>query len=175
MQISRRKVIDMGLALMQAENIFQKPITGKFYYACVKNRDMAKEEYKLYLEANPYPPQWDEYEAKRVAALNEVGETIKEGFGKLPSEARDAILNSDDPNVMPQAKRELLVARVGDLRKEYKEVLDEVDNINRKRDEYLDEEDDYPIKKVKLSELPEIVGGNGYAIIQALDPMIIED
>ena len=38
-----------------------------------------------------------------------------------------------------------------------------------------EQEDDFPIKTVKLSELPEIVGGNGYAIIQALDPMIVED
>jgi hypothetical protein len=175
MQISRRKVIDLGLVLMQAEQLFKAPITGKFYYACVKNRDMAKEEYKLYMEANPYPPQWDEFENKRIATINEVGETVKEGFGALANEEKDAILNSTDPEVMPKEKRELLVSRLGDLRQEYKDVLTEVEAINQKRDEFLDEEDDFPIKKVKLSELPEIVGGNGYAIIQALDPMIIED
>jgi hypothetical protein len=175
MQISRRKVIDLGLVLMQAEKIFKQPITGKFYYACVKNRDMAREEYKLYMEANPYPPQYDEYENKRVAAINEIGETVKKGFGTLANEEKDAILNSDDKSVMPPEKRELLIGRISDLRKEYKEVLDEVANINKKRDEFLDEEDEFPIKTIKLSELPEIVGGNGYAIIQALDPMIVED
>lgn len=175
MKISRRKVVDLGLVLMQAEQLFKAPITGKFYYACVKNREMAKEEYKLYMEANPYPPQWNEYENKRIAILNEVGETIREGFSTLPGEERDAILTSTDPSVMPPEKHDLLLGRINDLRKEYKDVIDEVENINRKRDEFLNEEDDFPIKTVKLSELPEIVGGNGYAIIQALDPMIVED
>ena len=175
MQISRRKVIDMGMVLLQAESLFKQPITGKFYYACVKNRDLAKEEYKLSMEANPYPPQYDEYENKRVAIINEVGESVKEGFSKLSNQERDAILTSADPNVMPTDKRELLIGRVNDLRNEYKDLLDEVDSINRKRDEFLDEEDDFPIKTVKLSEVPEIVGANGFAVIQAIDPMIVED
>ena len=175
MQISRRKVIDMGMVLLQAESIFKQPITGKFYYACVKNRDLAKEEYKLAMEANPYPPQYDEYETKRVAIINEVGESVKEGFSKLSNHERDAILTSVDPNVMPGDKRDLLVGRVNELRQEYKDLLDEVDAINRKREEFMDEEDDFPIKTVKLSEVPEIVGANGYAVIQAIDPMIVED
>jgi len=175
MQISRRKVIDMGMVLLQAESLFKQPITGKFYYACVKNRDLAKEEYKLSMEANPYPPQYDEYENKRVAIINEVGESVKEGFSKLSNQERDAILTSIDPNVMPIEKRDLLVGRINDLRKEYKDLLDEVDAINAKREEFLDEEDDFAIKTIKLSEVPEIVGNNGFAVIQAIDPMIVED
>ena len=46
MKISRRKVINLGLILMQAEKVFKTPITGKFYYAVAKNREMAREEYK---------------------------------------------------------------------------------------------------------------------------------
>ncbi len=175
MQISRKKLIDMGMVLMQAEGIFKQPITGKFYYACVKNRELAKEEYKLAMEANPYPPQYDEYENKRVAIINEVGESVKEGFSSLSTNERDAIITSVDPEVMPIEKRELLIGRINELRDEYKELLAEVDSINTKRAEFMDEEDDFSIKKVKLSDIPEIVGANGFAVIQALDPMIQED
>jgi hypothetical protein len=175
MKISRRKVIDLGFVLMQAENLFKAPITGKFYYAVVKNRELAKEEYKLSVEANPYPPQWDEYENNRIAILNEVGESVKEGFSQLSNQERDSILNSSDPTVMPVEKRELLIARVNELRDKNKDLLDEVASIDQKRNEFLDEEDDFAIKTVKLSEIPEIVDGNGFQIIAALDPMIVED
>jgi hypothetical protein len=175
MMISRRKVIDLGIVLMQAETTFKQPIVGKFYYACVKNREMAKEEYKLYMEANPYPPQFDEYETKRISIINEVGNSIKEGFSELPTQVRDSILNSNDPNVMPPEKRDLLIAKVNELRTEYKDMLAEIEQIDQRRNEFLDEEDDFAIKTVKLSEVPEIVGGNGYQIMNALDPMIVED
>lgn len=173
--ISRRKVIELGLVLMQAETTFKAPITGKFYYAVVKNRELAKEEYKLYMEANPYPPQWDEYENTRLAIINEVGESVQEGFGQLSNSAKDAILNSQDPNVMSAEKRELLVSRINELRDKNTDLIAEVEEIDKKRNEFLDEEDEFPIKKVKLSEIPEIVNGNGFQIITALDPMIIED
>ena len=175
MMISRRKVIDLGMVLMQAESTFKAPITGKFYYAVVKNRELAKEEYKLYMEANPYPSQWDEYEQKRTDIINEVGESVQNGFSTLPTQSRDTIINSPDPNVMPPEKRDLLVARLNELRDKNLELLAEIDEIDKKRNEFLDEEDEFPIKKVKLSEIPEIVNGNGFQIITALDPMIIED
>lgn len=175
MMISRRKVIELGLVLMQAETTFKAPITGKFYYAVVKNRELAKEEYKLYMEANPYPPQWDEYENTRLAIINEVGESVQEGFGQLSNSAKDAILNSQDLNVMSAEKRELLVSRINELRDKNTDLIAEVEEIDKKRNEFLDEEDEFPIKKVKLSEIPEIVNGNGFQIITALDPMIIED
>lgn len=175
MKISRRKVINLGFVLMRAEQLFKTPITGKFYYAVAKNRDMAKEEYKLSLDANPYPPQWNEYESKRVAILNEIGESVRQGFIQLDTPVRDSILNSTDPNIMPVEKRELLIARINELREQNKDLLEEVATIDKKREEFLDEEDDFVIKTVKLSEVPEIVGGNGYQIMTDLDPMIVED
>lgn len=175
MKITRRKLIDLGSVLVQAETTFKTPITGKFYYACSKNRELAREEYKLFVEANPFPPQWDEYENKRIAILNEVGESVKAGFASMSNAERDMILNSADTNVMPIEKRELLVAKINELSEANKDLIDEVNEINKRRNEFLDEEDDYPIKTVKLSDIPEIVGANGYAVMQALDPMIVED
>lgn len=175
MKLSRRKVIDLGFVLIQAEKLFKAPIVGKFCYAVMKNREMAKEEYKLSIEANPYPPQWEEYENKRIAILNEVGESVVEGFSKLPPQERDRILNSQDPNVMPVDKRELLISRINELRDQNKELLDEVTAIDQRREEFLDEEDDFVIKTVKLSEVPEIINGNCFQIMAALDPMIVED
>ena len=175
MKISRRKVINLGFVLMQAEQLFKTPITGKFYSAVAKNRDMAKEEYKLSLDANPYPPQWNEYENKRIAILNEIGESVQQGFTQLDPSVRDSILNSTDPNVMPVETRELLIARIHELREQNKDLLEEVATIDKKREEFLDEEDDFVIKTVKLSEVPEIVDGNGYQIMTDLDPMIAED
>ena len=174
MKISRRKVINLGLILMQAEKVFKAPITGKFYYAVAKNREMAREEYKLYIEANPYPPQWDEFDNTRTAIYNEVGESVQEGFSKLPPQARDAILNSNDPKVMPEDKRELLITRLNELVEKNKDLLEEVKAIDARREEFLDEEDDFAIKTVKLSDVPEIVAGNGYDIMMKLDPMIVE-
>lgn len=175
MQISRRKVINLGLTLLEAEKLFKLPIIGKFYYACVKNSEIGRDEYKLAMEANPYPPQYDEYENKRVAILNEVGESVHAGFSKLKSDARDAILNSDDEKVMPTEKRELLLNRLSDLANEYKDLLQEVDEVNMRRNAFLDEVDEFPIKTVKLSDIPEVVGGNGYKIFRDLMPMIIDD
>lgn len=175
MKLSRRKVINLGFVLMQAEQLFKTPITGKFYYAVAKNRDLAKEEYKLSLDANPYPPQWNEYENKRIAILNEIGESVQQGFTQLDPPVRDSILNSTDPTIMPVEKRELLIARINELREQNKDLLEEVATIDKKREEFLDEEDDFVIKTVKLSEVPEIVDGNGYQIMTDLDPMIIED
>lgn len=175
MQISRRKVIELGLTLMQAEHLFKLPISGRFYYACVKNRELGREEYKLSMEANPYPPQFNEYETKRVAILNEVGESVKPGFSKMDDRERDAIVNSRDEKVMPSEKREMLLKRLNDLSTEYKDLLQEVDAVNVRRNEFLDEVDDFPIKTVKLSDIPEVVEGNGFDIFLALDPMIIDD
>lgn len=175
MMISRRKVIDLGMVLNQAENLFKTPITGKFYYAVMKNREMAKEELKLFQEANPYPPKWDEYESKRIALINETGEEVQQGFNQLPPQTRDAIINSADPAVMPVEKRTELIKKIDALREEYKDTLAEVDDVEKKRNEFLDEEDEFPIKTVKLSEVPEIVDGNGFQIMAALDPMIVED
>jgi hypothetical protein len=160
---------------MQAEQIFKAPITGKFYYAVVKNRELAKEEYKLYLDANPNPPQWAEFDAKRIAIIDEVGESVKEGFKMLPNDEKDAILNSPDPTVMPPEKRELLITRINELTAENQEVVDAYNDVERRRREFMAEEDDFPIKKVKLSDIPELVNGNGFKVYEDLDPMIEED
>lgn len=174
MKLKRRQLLDMGAVLMSAEQIFKAPIKGKFYYACMKNRAVAQEEYKLSTEANPYPEQYSEYDNKRVAIINEVGETVREGFGGLSIEERDSIINSRDPKVMPADKHDLLISRLNDLNKEYKDLLDEVAQIDQKRNEFLDEEDEYVIKTVKPDEIPEIVGGNGWLVYAALEPMISE-
>lgn len=175
MKVSRRKVIDMGFTLMKAEQTFKTPITGKFYYACAKNRELAMEEYKLYLDANPYPPQYDEYQAKKEKILDEVGESIRPDFTKLSEDARNAILNSPDTNVMPQDKRDLMISKLNALRGEYKDLMEEVNNVELSRKEYLDEEDDFPIKRVKLSDIPQIINGNGFKVMLGLDPMIIDE
>jgi len=174
MKLKRRQLLDMGAVLMSAEQIFKAPITGKFYYACMKNRAVAQEEYKLSTEANPYPEQFNEYENKRIAIINEVGESVRKGFTDLPTGERDAIINSRDKDVMPADKHDLLISRLNDLNKEYKDLLDEVAQIDKKRNEFLDEEDEYIIKTVKPEEVPEIVGGNGWVVYAALDPMISE-
>ncbi len=175
MKLSRQKLVDLGSVLMQAEQIFKAPITGKFYYAVVKNRELAKEEYKLYLDANPNPPQWAEFDAKRIAIIDEVGESVKEGFKMLPNDEKDAILNSPDPTVMPPEKRELLITRINELTAENQEVVDAYNDVERRRREFMAEEDDFPIKKVKLSDIPELVNGNGFKVYEDLDPMIEED
>lgn len=175
MKLSRQKLVDLGSVLMQAEQIFKAPITGKFYYAVVKNRELAKEEYKLYLDANPNPPQWAEFDAKRIAIIDEVGESVKEGFKMLPNEEKDAILNSPDPTVMPMEKRELLITRINELTAENQEVVEAYNDVERRRREFMAEEDDFPIKKVKLSDIPELVNGNGFKVYEDLDPMIEED
>ena len=175
MKLSRQKLVDLGSVLMQAEQIFKAPITGKFYYAVVKNRELAKDEYKLYLDANPNPPQWAEFDAKRIAIIDEVGESVKEGFKMLPNDEKDAILNSPDPTVMPTEKRELLITRINELTAENQEVIDAYNEVERRRREFMAEEDDFPIKKVKLSDIPELVNGNGFKVYEDLDPMIEED
>ena len=175
MKLSRQKLVDLGSVLMQAEQIFKAPITGKFYYAVVKNRELAKDEYKLYLDANPNPPQWAEFDTKRIAIIDEVGESVKEGFKTLSNEEKDAILNSPDPTVMPPEKRELLITRLNELTAENQEVVDAYNDVERRRREFMAEEDDFPIKKVKLSDIPELVNGNGFKVYEDLDPMIEED
>lgn len=175
MKITRRQLIELGYVLLNAETLFKAPITGKFYYAVAKNREIAREEYKLYMEANPYPPQRDEYEAKRDAIKNEVGESVKKGFSDLDVQQRNAILTSPDPKVMPPETRELLITRLNELADQNKDLLDEIKAVDQRRDEFLDEVDDFAIKTVKLSEVPDVVGGNGYDIMYKLDPMIIDE
>ena len=106
--------------------------------------------------------------------MTEVGESAREVFGKLDPQTQNMILNSLDPKVMPTDKRELLLARIAELDGQYKDLLEEVKTINDRSNEFLDEEDDFAIKTVKLAEIPEIVSGNGYEIMLKLDPMIVE-
>ena len=93
----------------------------------------------------------------------------------LTNDAKDAILNSPDPTVMPTEKRELLITRINELTAENQEVVDAYNDVERRRREFMAEEDDFPIKKVKLSDIPELVNGNGFKVYEDLDPMIEED
>lgn len=163
MLIKRRKLLDMNMVLMNAEQIFKKPIVGRFYYAVMKNRNIAEEERKLTLEAYPYNEKFIEYEQKRDAMLTEAvanrpeGVNVNQALAALPADQKDA-----------------LQARVNALMEEYKEAIDEETARNVDRDKFLDEEIDVDIRTVSPDEIPEIVAPDGWSVYSAIDPMIKE-
>ena len=170
-KMTRRKLIDLGMVLAQAEHIFKQPITGRFYYAATKNRAIAQEELKLTQEAYPDSQEIMQYDQKRIALINEVGESIKEGFSNLPVTERDAIINS--PSMTPE-KKDALMAKIAELDTEYKDALEEFRKTDAQRNEFLAEEIEVDVKIVKPEEVPEIVDGDGWKIYSILDPMIKE-
>lgn len=163
MLIKRRKLLDMNMVLMNAEQIFKKPIVGRFYYAVMKNRNIAEEERKLTLEAYPYNEKFIEYEQKRDTMLTDAvanrpeGVNVNQALAALPADQKDA-----------------LQARVNALMEEYKEAIDEETARNVDRDKFLDEEIDVDIRTVSPDEIPEIVAPDGWSVYSAIDPMIKE-
>jgi len=176
--ITRRQLIDLGFVLAQAEHIFKQPITGRFYYAATKNKAIAQEEHKLTQEAYPESPDIVKYDQRRVAIINEVGETIKDGFSKLPVPERDAIINS---SALTPEKRDGLVAKIAELDEEFKDVLEEFRKTDAQRGEFLNETIEVDLKTVKPDDVPEIVedaakimNSDGWKIYASLEPMIKE-
>lgn len=169
--MTRKQLIDLGLVLAQADHIFKQPITGRFYYAATKNRAIAQDEYKITQEAYPESPEIVKYDLRRIALINEVGETIKEGFSNMPVTERDAIINS--PALTPE-KKDGLMAKISELDEEFKDALEEFRKTDAQRNEFLAESIEVDLKTVKPEEVPEIVDGDGWKIYSILDPMIKE-
>lgn len=163
MQITRRKLLDMNMVLMNAEQVFKKPIMGRFYYAVTKNRSITEEERKLTLEAYPYDEKFLEYEQKRDAMLTEAVSTRPEGMSVNQALA-----------MLPVDQKDALQARVNTLMEEYKAAIDEETARNVERDKFLDEEIEVDIRTVSPDEIPEIVAADGWAVYSAIDPMIKE-
>lgn len=163
MKLTRRKILDMNLVLMNAEQVFKKPIMGRFYYAVTKNRTITEEERKLTLEAYPYDGKYIEYEQKRDAMLTEAvsnrpeGVTVNQALAMLPVEQKDA-----------------LQARVNTLMEEYKDAIAEEEVRNVDRNKFLDEEIEVDIRTVSPEEIPEIVAPDGWSVYSSIDPMIKE-
>ena len=170
-KITRKQLIDLGMVLAQAEHIFKQPIAGRFYYAATKNKAIAQEELKLTQEAYPESPEIAEYDQKRIALINEVGETIREGFANLSVQERDIIINSSS---LTAEKKDQLMAKIAELDAEYKDALDEFRKTDVQRVDFLNEEIDVDIKTVKPEEVPEIVDGDAWKIYGILDAMIKE-
>jgi len=169
--MSRKQLIDLGLVLAQADHIFKQPITGRFYYAATKNRTIAQDEYKITQEAYPESPEIATYDQRRIALINEVGETIREGFSTLPVPERDAIINSSE---LTPEKKNALMAKIAELDEEFKDALEEFRKTDAQRNEFLNEWIDVDLKTVKPEEIPDIVDGDGWKIYAILDPMIKE-
>ena len=163
MQITRRKLLDMNMVLMNVEQVFKKPIMGRFYYAVTKNRSITEEERKLTLEAYPYDEKFLEYEQKRDAMLTEAVSTRPEGMSVNQALA-----------MLPVDQKDALQARVNTLMEEYKAAIDEETARNVERDKFLDEEIEVDIRTVSPDEIPEIVAADGWAVYSAIDPMIKE-
>lgn len=163
MLITRRKLLDMNMVLMSAEQVFKKPIMGRFYYAVTKNRSITEEERKLTLEAYPYDEKFLEYEQKRDAMLTEAVSTRPEGMSVNQALA-----------MLPVDQKDALQARVNTLMEEYKAAIDEETARNVERDKFLDEEIEVDIRTVSPDEIPEIVAADGWAVYSAIDPMIKE-
>lgn len=163
MQITRRKLLDMNMVLMNAEQVFRKPIMGRFYYAVTKNRAISEEERKLTLEAYPYDEKFLEYERKRDAMLTEAVSTRPEGMSVNQALA-----------MLPADQKDALQARVNTLMEEYKTAIDEENARNVERDKFLDEEIEVDIRTVTPDEIPEIVAADGWLVYSSIDPMIKE-
>ena len=175
MKISRQKLLTLGDILHHAETIFQRPISGRFYYAAAKNRMLADEERRLYTESYPDPPEWAEVERKRLAIIDEIGEKAHPGFASLDPDAKNMIIQSADPETMSPELHKELVRRIDELLAENKAAVAARDAMSEKRAAFLAEEDDFPVKTVKVDDVPPVVSGNGIEIFTALDPMIEED
>lgn len=175
MKISRQKLLTLGDVLSHIESIFQSPIPGRFYYAAAKNRALAEEERRLYMESYPDPPEWTAVETRRLAIIDEIGEKAHPGFSSLGPDAKNAIIRSDGPATMSPELHEELVRRIDELLAENKDAVAARDETGKARAAFLAEEDDFPIKTVKVDDVPPVSSGNGLAIFTALDPMIAED
>lgn len=163
MQITRRKLLDMNMVLMSAEQIFKRPILGRFYYAVTKNRAISEEERKLTLEAYPYDERYLEYERQRNSILTEAVADRPEGV-----DVNDALA------ALPVEQKDALQDRINKLMDEYKDAIDTELATSKERDKFLDETIDVDIRTVSPNDIPEIVAPDGWSVYAAIDPMIKE-
>lgn len=151
MKVKRKLALELYAVLSQAQNVFGKPITGRFRYAVAVNQKICEEERKMVIEAFPFDPGFIEYDQKRVAILRETG-----------------INNQFDLEKLTPEDREALDGRLIKLREEYLSAIQAQENIDKERDEFCKEEIDLELRTIGINDIPEIIASNDWEISQIL-------
>ncbi len=130
----------------------------KFAYAMAKNRNLIKQELTTLQEIVKPNEKYSEYENKRIKLCEEYADKDEKGKPKMEilNEATKEYVISD---------RKGFDKALEDLRKEYKEVLDERDAQIKEVNELLEKESDLVPFMVEYEDLPQDITGNMLSLI----------
>lgn len=140
MTIKRRYLLDLRGILVNADRIFGGTIPSKVRYAFSVNLKRCNEEAKEIEEGFPNDAKWVEYERGRVAMLHEAGINSNEDLKKLSTEQ----LNSLEERVKVYAEP-------------YEDAIKSQEEINKAREETLDEDIEVELRTITPDELPTII------------------
>ena len=143
MTVKRRYLLQLRSILINADQIFGGPIPCKVRYAFSVNLKRCNEEAREIYEGFPPDAKWVEYETGRKAILHECGIDKDEHLQKLSTEQ----LNSLEERIKVYAEP-------------YEEAIKAQAEINKAKNETLDEEIEVDLRTVTPDELPNIVVEN---------------
>lgn len=157
MKVKRSYAINLNLMLEHADTLFKQPISGRFRYMVSHNLKVTSNERSMVVEAFPPDPAFVEFENRRVGILRELGFNSQQ----------------DLDNATPE-RREELERKILDLREECKAAVEAEDAIDKSRNEFCEEEVELDLRKVRLDDVPEIVGPEDWRVWNLLLPLVID-
>lgn len=143
MTVKRGYLIQLRNILVNADRIFGGPIPCKVRYAFSVNLKRCNDEAKEIDDGFPPDEKWLEYERGRVAILREAGINTNADIAKLSKEQIDA-----------------LEERIKVYGEPYEEAIKAQNEINKARNETLEEEIEVELRTVTPDDLPSIIVEN---------------
>lgn len=140
MTVKRKYLLDLRPILMNANQVFGGQIPSKVRYAFSVNLKRCNEEAKEIEEGFPNDEKWMEYERGRIDILHEAGVNTTADLAKLSQEQIGA-----------------LEERIKIYAEPYEDAIKAQDEINKARNETLDEDVEVELRTITPDELPTIV------------------
>lgn len=162
--VARNKLLALKTILSDMDKYFSNNIDSTFAYIAMKNLKSIEQELDV-IDNTPTlktPDGYAEYDNRRM-------ELIKKNARK--DDNGDLILTEDSKATFDEDGKIAFESDMKNLSVEFKELLDEVTEVNSRREEFMLGESEIEIYPIELTQLPKLAteGKSGAWIIEVMD------
>jgi len=162
MRITREKVFGLNM-LFQRQKFVEASVP--FHYAVAKNKKILEPEIKALEEAREPSEGYLEYEKKRIALCQIHTEKDENGNPKLTKDPN----NGQEVFDLTDEAKEKLDEEMKEVREEFKEDIEEHEKKQKEFGEFIKEEVELNLIKLKLKQMPEKMSGNDVDLLEELE------
>ena len=159
MQINREKLIEMYGVF---ERLAKDKCSVKFHYTVLKNKRLIQPEIDSIREVNEPHPKYQEFEKKRMELCHSFTEKDENGKSKI----------ENNNFIIPQESREEFDKQMNDLKTEYQEMFDNMDEKQKEFENLLKEDVEIELITIPMSIIPKELTGQE---VEVLFDIIEED